>query len=165
VAVEIAKELQIPVIRMGDAVWEETKNQDLPLTDANVGKIATEMRKKKGKDIWAKKTVEAIKTMGSPEFIVIDGIRNSEEIEYFYHHLGTSFIVISIRASEETRLQRVLSRKRIDDGTTAAELEARDNRELGWGLGAVIANADIEIINEGNLAEFTQTIKEVFAAF
>ena len=50
-AVNIAKERNIPVIRMGDMVWEETKKQGLEINDKNVGMIADNMRKKYGMDI------------------------------------------------------------------------------------------------------------------
>ena len=49
VAVEIAKEKNIPVIRMGDAVWFETKKQGLLLNDKNVGKVANDMREKRNR--------------------------------------------------------------------------------------------------------------------
>jgi len=163
VAVEIAKEKNIPVIRMGDAVWYETKKQGLELNDKNVGKIANDMRERHGKDIWAKRTVETIKSNVKEDYIVIDGIRNSEEIDYFKKTLGSNFYVIAIVASDELRKQRVLSRKREDDSRDVNELEKRDKRELGWGLGEVIEHADIEIVNEGTIEEFRKKVKEKLA--
>jgi len=56
-AVQLAKDKGIPVIRMGDMVWEETKRQGKPLDDKNVGDVAHSMREKNGMDIWAKRTV------------------------------------------------------------------------------------------------------------
>ena len=61
-AVKIAREMNIPVVRMGDMIWDEVKKQGLVLTDQNVGNIATQMRKEHGKDIWAIRTIEKIKT-------------------------------------------------------------------------------------------------------
>ena len=164
VAVQIAKQHHIPVIRMGDAVWEETKKQGLPLNDTHVGAIANDMRSKFGKDIWAKKTVEKITAMKKTDSLVIDGIRNSEEIDYFKKHLGSNFIVIAIIASDETRKTRVLGRKREDDSSDVKDLEKRDKREIGWGLGKVIQESDIEIVNEESMEEFQHAIEEVFRA-
>ena len=164
VAVQIAKENKIPVIRMGDAVWEETKNQGLLLNDKNVGLVANDMREKHGKDIWAKKTVEKIKSNLEEDCVVIDGIRNSEEIDFFKKELGNKFIVIAILASNKTRKKRVITRKREDDSSDVKDLEERDRRELGWGLGKVIKYADIEIANEGNMDEFHEAIREIFRA-
>ena len=53
-AVQIAKDSNIPVVRMGDAVWNEVEKQGLELNDKNVGMIAEKMRKDHGMDIWAK---------------------------------------------------------------------------------------------------------------
>jgi dephospho-CoA kinase len=39
-------------------------------------------------------------------------------------------------------------------------LEERDKRELRWGLGAVIAAADIIISNEGSIDEFRDKIRK-----
>ena len=82
-AVKIAKNLNFPVIRMGDIIWEEVIDNGLKLNDKNVGEIANNMRVKFGNDIWAKKTIKKIKSMGNVESVIIDGIRNVEEIEAF----------------------------------------------------------------------------------
>ncbi len=160
VAVEIAKEKNIPVIRMGDAVWDETKKQGLILTDKNVGKVANDMREKHGKDIWAKRTVEKIKSNVKEDCIVIDGIRNSEEIDLFKKELDSNFIVIAITASEKIRKKRILARGRKDDSKEIKDIEERDRRELGWGLGDVIKYADIRILNEGSIDEFRDKIRK-----
>jgi len=164
VAVQIAKENKIPVIRMGDEVWDETKKQGLLLNDKNVGKVANDMRIKYGKDIWAKRTIEKIKSNEKTNLIVIDGIRNFEEIDLFKKELGSNFKIIAIVASDKIRKKRFLDRKREDDSFDVRSLDDRDKRELGWGLGKVIKYADIEIINEGNINEFQDAIREVFKA-
>lgn len=160
-AVQMIKEDNIPVVRMGDMVWEETKRQGLELTDANVGHVATTMRKSQGKDIWAQKTLETIKKMQPTDLLVIDGIRNHEEVDFFKHKLGSTFHLIAIVASDTLRKKRALSRKRKDDTQTEDQFMMRDKRELGWGLGEVIASADEVIVNEGSLQEFQQHIKKL----
>jgi len=57
-AVKIAKEQNIPVIRMGDMIWEETKKQNLELNDKNVGTIANNMRKRYGMTSGQKKQLK-----------------------------------------------------------------------------------------------------------
>jgi len=161
VAVQIAKEKNFLVLRMGDEVWHETKNQGLPLNDKNVGFVANEMRKKHGKDIWAKKTLEKINLNVDEDVIVIDGLRNSEEVDFFKKNLGNNFIIIAILASDELRKKRVIERKRADDSTDIKDLEIRDKRELSWGLGDVIYNADIKILNEGSIDEFIDKINKI----
>jgi dephospho-CoA kinase len=160
-AVQIAKKRDIPVIRMGDMVWEEVKNQGLSLDEKNVGSIADQMRKDFGKDIWAQRTLEKISSLDKLDLIVIDGIRNIEEIETFKKELGKDFIVIAITSSDETRCKRFLQRGREDDSTDIKDFETRDKRELSWGLGEVIASADIVVSNEGTIKDFKDEIQKI----
>ncbi|UCF12283.1 MAG: flagellar hook-basal body complex protein FliE [Thermoplasmatales archaeon] len=159
-AVRIAKDKGIQVIRMGDMIWAETKNQGLELNDKNVGEVANSMRDKYGKDIWARKTVDSIKTLNKSNRIVVDGIRNVEEIIFFKKELSSDFIVIAIDAPDKLRKKRALSRGRKDDSNDIKTIEERDKRELRWGIGEVIALADIVISNEGSIDEFRKRVKE-----
>ena len=161
-AVKIAKELDIPVIRMGDMVWDEVKKRNLEINDKNVGFIANKMRKKHGKNIWAKRTIEKIKEVKNKEKIIIDGVRNIEEIETFKRELDEEFLLIAIDVSDEKRYKRAMMRGRKDDSRDLEKIKARDRREIGWGLPKVIASADIIIKNEGKLSDFRSEIKKVF---
>jgi dephospho-CoA kinase len=160
-AVRIAKELNIPVIRMGDMIWEETKKQGLELNDKNVGMIANNMRKENGMDIWAKRTLTKIKTFEESDILVIDGIRNIEEIETFEKELGKDFLLIAVQVSDEIRYNRGMIRGRKDDSKDINLIIERDKRELSWGLLNVIESADIVISNEGEIKEFQNRVKEL----
>jgi dephospho-CoA kinase len=161
-AVQLAKDKGLPVIRMGDLVWEETKRQGKPLDDKNVGEIAHSMREKHGMDIWAKRTVEKIRSLKQSPLLVIDGVRNVEEIEYFKQELGMDFLIIAIDAPDELRRKRAISRGRTDDSKNLKDLEERDKREIRWGLQKVIADADIVIPNNGSLEDFKKQVLTVF---
>ncbi len=157
-AVQLAKDKGIPVIRMGDLVWEETKRQGKQLNDKNVGSVANNMRKEFGMDVWAKRTVEKIHSLKKAPYLVIDGVRNLEEIEYFKKELGLDFFVVAIDAPDELRRKRAISRGRTDDSTDLKDLEERDKREISWGLQKVIADADIVIPNNGSLEDFRKQV-------
>jgi len=161
VAVQLAKDYGIPVIRMGDMIWEETKNQGLKLNDKNVGMIANQMRKEHGMDIWAKRTLEKMKTIDKKEIVVIDGVRNNEEIETFKQKLNGDFVVIAIKASTETRHQRATNRGRQGDSKDERRIKERDQREIRWGLDKVIDAANITIENEGSVDEFREEINKL----
>lgn len=161
-AVKIAKEMKIPVIRMGDMVWKEVKNRNLKINDENVGYVANEMRKKHGKDIWAKKTIDKIKDIKDTRYLVVDGIRNLEEVETFKEKLNADFILIGIEVSDKTRYKRAMNRNREDDSKDLEKIKKRDKRELGWGLGSVIASSDIIISNEKDINSFREEIKKIF---
>jgi len=159
-AVQLAKDLNISVVRMGDAVWDEVKNRGLELNDKNVGMIADKMRKDHGMDIWARRTLDKIKSLDEANIVVIDGIRNVEEIDRFKEELGKDFVVIAIDASDEKRYKRAQSRGRQDDSKDLEKIKERDKRELRWGLDVVIASADIVISNEGNIDDFRNKIRK-----
>ncbi len=161
-AVQLAKDKGIPVIRMGDLVWEETRRQGKPLDDKNVGDVASSMRKKYGMDIWAKRTVEKIHSLKKSPHLIIDGVRNMEEIEYFKKDLGLDFFVVAIYASDELRRKRAIARGRTDDSKDLKDLEERDRREIRWGLQKVIADADIVILNNRSLDQFKKKVLTVF---
>jgi len=161
-AVQLAKDKGIPVIRMGDMVWDETKRQGKPLDDKNVGDVANSMREKHGMDIWAKRTVEKIRSLKQSPLLVIDGVRNMEEIEFFKKELGMDFLVIAIDAPDELRRKRAISRGRTDDSGNLKDLEERDKREIHWGLQKVIADADLVIPNNGRLEDFKKQVLTVF---
>lgn len=155
-AVKVAEEMGIYIIKMGDEVREEAKKRGIKLTDENLGKIADELRKEKGKDIWARKCIEKLK---DKDIVVIDGIRNIEEVEAFRQKIK-NFILVAIHASPKVRYERIAKRGRSDDSISIEKMKERERRELSWGLGDVIAMADIVIINEGSLEEFRRKIKE-----
>ncbi|MDP8011364.1 MAG: AAA family ATPase [Thermoplasmata archaeon] len=151
-----AKEMGIQVVSMGDVVREYTESLGLELNDKNVGQIANEERKKHGMDIWAKRTLDKIKS----EKCIIDGIRNKEEIDFFKQNLKNRIIVTAILSSEQVRFERIMKRKRKDDARTWEEFVERERRELSWGLGNVIALADHFIINESDLEEFRKKVED-----
>ena len=159
-AVKIAKNMKFPVVRMGDMVWDEVNNRGLKLNNKNVGTIANQMREKHGQDIWALKTINKIKSMGKIESIIIDGIRNIEEIDTFKRELGKNFVVVAVETSDKTRQKRALKRGRKDDSKDIKKVKERDQRELRWGLGSAIASADIVVSNEGSIDGFRKHIKE-----
>lgn len=160
-AVAAARELSIPVVSMGDEVRKETERRGLPLTDEHVGEVAEEMRRTHGMDVWARRCLEKI---GGEWVVIVDGIRNHEEVELFRSTIP-DFILVAIHASPAVRYQRLMARGREDDGLRVDELKVREKRELSWGLGDVIAMADIVVVNEGSLAAFRKKIKELLSQF
>jgi dephospho-CoA kinase len=154
---KIAAEVGLPIIRMGDVVREEARKRGISLTDMGVGGMANEEREIHGADIWARRTLEQI----SNDRVVIDGVRSPAEVEAFREAFGGCLIVVAIHASPRTRYERISSRRRKDDIATEEQLRSRDQRELRWGLGKVIALADYMIVNEGSLEDFRKEARDV----
>ncbi len=154
--VKVAKSLGFLDVHMGDTVKSYAKKSGVPLVDKEIGAFATRERKEKGMDIWARRTGENI---GNPEKTIVDGLRNMEELEYFRSHFPEA-VVVAIYTNRDERLKRILRRNRVDDVKNEPELEQRDNRELGWGIGRTISLADHMIVNDGTLDEFREKARK-----
>ncbi len=162
-AVKVAHEQGIKVISMGDEVREEVKKRGMEINDENLGKMAEEMRRKHGMDIWAKKCLKKIREKCSDEeVVVIDGIRNIEEVETFKKYIK-NFILVAIHASPHIRYRRLMERGREDDSIKMDDLKRRERREMSWGIGNVIAMADIIITNEGSMESFRKKVKKILS--
>jgi len=144
-AVKVAEEMGIPVHHMGSLVREMVKAKGFEVNRANLQAVADSERKKLGSDIWARRSVRQV---GAAALVVIDGTRSLDEVDFFRRELGQSLLVISVHASPRTRWERVSRRGRDDDPASLEEMRERDRNELRWGLGDVIATADVMLVNE-----------------
>lgn len=161
-AMEVAKARGIPVVRMGDLIWEEVDRQGLPRDAAHVGKVANAMRASHGKDVWAQRTCDRVQQVAAGHrLVLIDGIRSHEEVETFRRLLGQEFDLVAIHTDPDHRFDRMVKRARADDSHDVAVLQARDEREMGWGIARTIALADEMIVNDGTLEQFRQRVAKM----
>ena len=152
----IASEMGIPVIVMGDMVRNAVKAAGLEPTDTNFGATANRLRSERGMDAIGQLCVPEVERRGSP-LVLIDGIRGDSEVNLF-RRVFPGFMLIRIDSSFENRLSRVVTRGRSDDFQSAGELHNRDERELGWGLGKALEQADVRVENNSTLDEFSVAV-------
>lgn len=160
-AMLVARERGHPVVRMGDLVWEEVERRGLPKSAEHVGRIANAMRESEGKDVWARRTVERVRGLHHDGLVMIDGVRNLEEVETFRRELGHDFVLVAIHTDPEQRFRRMQARLRADDSPDEAVLRERDEREMNWGIARTIALADAMVVNAGSLEEFRRDVAAV----
>ncbi|MFA5860893.1 MAG: AAA family ATPase [Candidatus Thermoplasmatota archaeon] len=160
VAVEVARTRDIPVLRMGDFIWEEVRRRGLPIDSGSVAEVAMQMRTDYGSGVWAEKTVDRLLHL-KPAVGIIDGVRSEAELEVFRHRLGHDFTLVAVHASRPTRMRRLIARKREDDVKDEGEFIARDERELGWGIGRVIALADVMLVNEEPMPALREQVERL----
>ncbi|MGC8645165.1 MAG: AAA family ATPase [Thermoplasmata archaeon] len=149
----VARDMGVEVINMGDIVREFTRNLGFDISLS--GEVASDERKRNGMDIWARRTIERIRS----NFVVIEGIRNTEEIERFRKDMEIG-LVVGIASGRENRYRRLLRRGRGDDPRDTNQFNSREARELSWGIGNVLATADYYICNDSSLEQFRSKVKE-----
>ena len=159
-AIEAMASGGIPVFTMGDVVREEASRMGVEPTPEGLGWVAVELRRRYGPSVVAERTIEKVES--SPEVgdvFIVDGVRSLEEVEEFRKRYDT--VVVAVHASPRTRFRRLLRRGRSDDPRTWEEFLERDLRELGWGLGSVIATADYMLVNEGSVEELQKAARGI----
>jgi dephospho-CoA kinase len=160
--VDTARELGYDVVVMGDVVRQETTKRGLDLTPQNVGKVMLELRKEGGNFVIAQRCVPKIEEQESRK-VLVDGLRSLFEADIFKEHFS-KFILVAVHASPRTRFKRLSNRGRSDDALEWQVFHERDSRELGVGLGNVIAMAEQMIVNDNSVEFVKLKIKEAFGA-
>lgn len=155
----IAAAQGIPVITMGDMVRRAVKNEGMEPTDQNLGSMGNKLREERGMDAIAQLCIPEIRKQSAP-LVLIDGIRGDSEVLLFRKQFP-GFMLIAIESPFAARLARLGGRGRSDDTLTEPSLRARDQRELGWGLGAALTLADYRMNNDTDLPAFASRVKEL----
>ena len=164
--VKILNRSGLPIFRMGDVVREHAAKSNVDMTDIGVGGYASSQREEHGKDVWAARTLELIRKNGGEGDdasldVVIDGSRSLFEITHFREHFKGDVYTIAVHTSPKIRFDRLKGRNRSDAPTSFEDFQVRDERELGWGLGSLIATADHLVVNEGSLDEYRSEIRHL----
>ncbi|AFC99551.1 Uncharacterized protein conserved in archaea [Methanocella conradii HZ254] len=161
-ASNVARELGMPVVVMGDVLREEVSKRGLAPTDENIGGVAGQLRKEEGMDAIAKRCIPRIKAYeGRSNVVVVDGIRGIAEVEAFKGVFGDDFVLVKIDAPFEVRLERLSRRGRSDDAGGADWLRQRDERELSWGMGKAMEAADKSVTNLEPIERFKKEVRSI----
>jgi dephospho-CoA kinase len=156
--VDTARLLGYAVVVMGDVVRQETLKRGLELTSPNVGKVMLQLREEGGNYVIAQKCIPKIDEQTSPK-VLVDGLRSLHEADVFRDHFA-KFSLVAVHASPETRFNRLSNRHRSDDPAEWKVFYERDMRELGVGLGNVIAMAQQVVVNDNSFENVKAKAKE-----
>jgi len=155
---DMAQEKGAIVANMGDIIREKAAERG-----EDTGTTARKLREEQGQYIVAKLTILKIKEFleKNPQanVILVEGIRSPYEIEMFDENFD-NFTTVSIYASPKTRFERVTLRNREDDSNIYEDFKERDQRELDFGIGEVIATADYLISNETDFETYKKEVTE-----
>lgn len=143
----ILSEKDFAVVSMGFLTKKILSECELPLNGENEEFVRRILRKKYGKDIYAKiAKAEIIKYMDSGENVVLEGLRSIEELEYI-NKAFPDLKLIYITAPKELRYKRLRERK--IRSIARVEAEKRDREEINiLGINKVRERADIILVND-----------------
>lgn len=149
----VARSMGIPFLRMGDIVREFHAESG---TGLSVGAFADSQRKELGKDVWARRALERM----HGDLFLVDGCRSMDEVRS-YRGLSDDARIVGIYASPSDRYERLVRRGRDDAPRDLSDFDARDAREMGWGLSDVLALADVMVLNDSDLETFHSRVRSV----
>ncbi|WP_324665223.1 AAA family ATPase [Haloarcula sediminis] len=159
-AAEVAAEMGVPVVTMGDVIRAECRERGLdPATDH--GTVAKALREENGPDAIAERSLPIIADeRAGNDTVLIDGIRSDVEVDRFREAFGDSFVLVEISAPFDVRAERLDLRGRDAGADEGGEsLEDRDERELGFGMGEAMEMADVTVENTDSLSAFRERIR------
>jgi dephospho-CoA kinase len=162
VAADVAREMNIPVVVMGDVIREEAARRGLDPTDRNLGTVGNDLREREGPAAIAARCLAKIRETKA-RVVVVEGIRSGAEVDLF-RKSSDDFKLVEVYVPDELRLARIGSRGRSDDANESDLAKAvadRDARELGWGMGEAIRAADLRIYNVGSVEDLEQQIETI----
>ncbi len=144
----IAHGLKAPLLIMGDVVREEARRRGVGSDLRSMMEFAKRLREELGPHAVAELTLRKARSPGLSKYkvLVIDGIRSLDEVRRF--ETEGRVIIVAVHASPRKRFERLARRGRPDDPKTWSDFRERDYRELSFGIGSVIALADIMVVNE-----------------
>jgi len=150
-------------VSCSDSIREWLREQDIETTREALIEGGRELRRRGGGGILAEMLLEILDGADA----VVDSIRTPAEVESLRGR--GDFVLIEVRANEESRWQRMTHRGRdgdpVDKGVflsqEAAEASSKD--EAGQALDATAAMADISVLNDGTIEELEGKLEDIWS--
>ncbi|MFB6196432.1 MAG: AAA family ATPase [Haloplanus sp.] len=160
-AAEVAREVGVPVVTMGDVIRTACRNRGLDPAEHH-GSVARQLREEEGPAAIAERSLPRIESaLEESDTVLVDGLRSPVEADRFEAAFGDAFVLVSIEAPFETRAERLSARGRDASDIDREALRERERRELGFGMGDVMDRADVTIENTGSLDAFRERIRKL----
>ncbi|MEA2006960.1 MAG: AAA family ATPase [Patescibacteria group bacterium] len=151
-----------PKVYLPEALFEEINKLGLERNWKNEKKMRVGLRKKQGKGVFAKLSLDKIKNgLKQSDVVLIESLYSWSEYKIIKRIFGDAFKVIAIYSSPAVRFSRLRGRK-VRPMKTYKEFEERDASEIEVAeKGGPIAAADYMVINEGTKEEFKEKLDRI----
>jgi len=157
-------------LRFGQITLDEIKKRGLPINEANEKAIREEFRKNHGMAAYATLNFPNFDQMLKKSNVVGDGLYSWSEYKVLKQRYGKQLIIIAVCASPEIRYFRLENRsskykndpKAIYRSISPQDAQKRDYSEIeNIEKCGPIAMADYYLVNESDLEELNQQIKNM----
>jgi len=160
-AAAVARESGVPVVTMGDVIRQACRDRGLDPAEHH-GEIARTLREEDGPAAIAERSLPLIESeLEDSDVVLVDGLRSDVELDRFREAFGDDFLLVSVEAPFETRAERLLERDRDESDVDREALRAREERELGFGMGEVMDEADVVVDNTDTLDAFRERVRTI----
>ncbi|XVH30267.1 AAA family ATPase [Haloferacaceae archaeon DSL9] len=160
-AAAVARESGIPVVTMGDVIRRACLDRGFDPAEHH-GEMAQTLREEEGVAAIAERSLPLVRdALADADAVLVDGLRSMAEVDRFEAAFGDAFVLVSVEAPFDVRAERLANRGRDSSDNDLERLRARDERELGFGMGEVIDNADVRVENTDSLESFRRAIRRV----
>jgi len=156
-----AAPLKINKVRFSDILVDTLKQWDMPLTRANLQKLAIVMDEGYGKGTLTHATSKRIRD-DDADITIIEGIRWMTDVQMIRKFKNS--LLVYIAASPDVRFERLKERKQKlgEDKLTREQFENEEKEKTEIYIPKIGKIADMRIVNNGSLDEFRQKVKEFF---
>ncbi len=155
---------------LSDELREEARRRGEPVTRPVLRRIANELREEHGGGVLAGRVADKARAAlqeradPGPTAMIIDAIRNPEEVRTLQRELQPDFTLVAVEAPIEQLIARIAARARADETAEVVSQEALARRMIlgeagegepahGHNINACMAMADYHLDNSGSLAD------------
>ena len=158
------REREFRYLSLSQEVREEAKKRNIPMERKNLQDLGNTIRNEEGSEALAKRI---IKKIDKNKNYLIDGIRNTGEVNELKRVFGKEFYLLSIDADLRIRWKNLQKRGKKSDPKTFEEfLEAdkrdfQENLENGQQVKKCMDLADYSILNNSTIENLRKKLKDI----
>lgn len=166
---------------LSDELRAEARHRDLPVERPILRAIANELRLEHGAGVLSKLVTRKIReelqelSSGAALVIIIDAIRNPEEVHVLRRELQPNFTLVGVEAPLEILVNRIASRARFDEPDEFVQKReaarkmilgesGRDEPSHGHNIAECVAEADWRVDNSGTLRDLAAETRRFIEA-
>lgn len=162
---------------LSDQLREEARRRDLPVERPVLRTIANQLRQEHGGGVLSLMVVRKMRQdlvilpPGTALVIIVDSIRNPEEVRALRRELGEQFVLVAVEAPLEILVQRLASRARFDEPEEVVKRKEAARQMIigesgqgepahGHNVTGCVAMADWHLDNSRSLAMLREGIRQ-----